>query len=48
MVEILALGILVALLWIGRELHRIVREFREFMLGYIEGYQEAIARRQGN
>lgn len=40
--------IALALLWIAWELHRMVRELREFMSGFMEGYAEATAKRQGN
>ena len=41
------IGIFLALLWIGWELHRMVPEFREFMVGLVEGYQESAVKRQG-
>jgi hypothetical protein len=38
MIDIGILGILVALLWIGWELHRIAQLAMNFMRGYEEGY----------
>jgi len=46
MIEIGILGIFVALLWIGWELRRLVTDIREWLIGFVEGYQEAIAKAQ--
>jgi hypothetical protein len=46
MIAIGILGIFVALLWIGWELHRLVGDIREWLIGFVEGYQEAIAKAQ--
>jgi hypothetical protein len=46
MIDIGILGIFVALLWIGWELHRLVGDIREWLIGFVEGYQEAIAKAQ--
>jgi hypothetical protein len=48
MSDLTLIVIALALLWIAWELHRMVREFREFMGGFVEGYAEAVAKRQGN
>jgi hypothetical protein len=45
MIEILLMTIVLSLLWIGWELHRVVNTAKEFLEGFVEGYQESMAQR---
>jgi hypothetical protein len=44
MLEFLALGLLVALLWIGWELHRL----SQIVVNFMTGWEDAIARRHAD
>jgi hypothetical protein len=39
--------IAIAMLWIGWELHRLGNDVREWMVGFAEGYTEAVATAEG-
>jgi hypothetical protein len=46
MIEIFIVAIFLTLVWIAWELHRLVGDLREWLDGFIEGYQEAVAKAQ--
>lgn len=42
MIEIGILGVVLALLWIGWELHGLAKLGTEFLEGFVEGYMESL------